>query len=210
MSTTTRVNDYHLGGVLATTAALGAAAGGLIHLKQIGAHPDFVFIAGGFALMGAAQWAFALAVLRRPSRPILLAGGVLHAAILGLWLVTRTIGLGFVPGAEVPADVGVADLAANIFSVAVVGVAAIGTAVHKAAIPVDVPLGVATRVKAVVLAGVIFLTVPALLVPHEHGSHASETPTHETSHDHASDPTRVGERDPAHSHSTDTTPTTQP
>ena len=211
MSTaTTRVKDNHLGGVLVTTAALGSAAGGLIHLNQIGAHPDFLLMAGGFALMGVAQWVFALVVLRRPSHPIIWAGGILHAAIFALWLVTRTVGLEIVPGAEVPAEVGLADLVANIFSVAVIGVAAIGTAVHEVANPVVLPPGVATRLKTIVVAGVILLTVPALLVPHEHGSHAPETPAHETSDDHASDPTHVGEHDPVHSHSTDFAPTAQP
>lgn len=214
LTATTRVKGTPLGGVLATTAALGAAAGGLIHLAQIGSHLDFPFIAGGFALMGGAQWAFALTVLLRSSRPVLITGGILHAAILALWLVTRTVGLVFVTGAELPADIGVADVVANTFSLAVVGVTAIGTALHKAASPVVLPPAVATRIKAVVLASAIFLTVPALLAPHDHGTHPLDAPTHQSIHsdDHASDPTSpVGEHDPVHSNSsTDPTLATQP
>ena len=196
---TTSVNDNHLGGVLVTMAALGSAAGGLIHLNQIGAHSDFLFMASGFALMGVAQWVFALVVLRRPSRPIFLAGGILHAAIFALWLVTRTVGLGIVPGADVPAEVGFADLAANAFSVVLIGVAAIWPAVHNVSNPVVLPPEVATGFKTIVLVGVILLTVPALLVRHEHGSHASEPPAHETLHDLHQVPSHVGDHDPVHS-----------
>lgn len=162
--------------------------------------------------MGGAQWVFALTVLRRPSRLVVLAGGVLHAVILALWVVTRTVGLGFVTGAEVSADFGVPDLVANTFSVAVVGVAAIGRALHETVPPV-VPAAVTTRIKAVLLAGVVFLTVPALLTRHDHGTSPLDAPSHQSSHghDHASDPAGpAGEHVPLHSHSSDRHDTAHP
>ncbi|MGH3649803.1 MAG: hypothetical protein ACRDU9_03765 [Acidimicrobiia bacterium] len=160
-------------------------------------------MAVGLAIMGITQWVFAVTILTRPSRSVLILGGVLHSAIAALWIVFRTIGLGFVSGAESPAEVGVADLAANIFSVAVVGVTVIGMALHRLAHPVVIPSSVATRIKAVVLADAIFLTVPALLAPHDHAHHDSESHTSETSqsHDHAPNPgTDTPEHDHAGSH----------
>ena len=201
LTATTRLKDNHLGGILATTAAAAAVAGGLIHLNQIGSHLDFPVIAIGFALMGAGQWAFAVAHLLRPSPRVLAAGGVFHAGIIVLWLVTRTVGLGFVPGAEAPADVGVADLVANTFSLVVVGITAIGMARHKTGNSLLLPRSMATAIKAVVLAGAIFLTVPALIAPHDHGTEPLDASTHQTSpgHEHGSD--AAGHGEPGHSHS---------
>lgn len=211
LTATTRLTDNHLGGILAITAASAAAAGGLIHVNQIGSHLDFPLIAAGFALMGAAQWAFGVAHLLYPSHRVLVAGGVLHAGIFILWLVTRTVGLGFVPGAEVPADVGVADLVANAFSLVVVGVTAIGMARHGATNALVVPPSVATRVKAVVLSGAVFLTVLALIAPHDHGTHPVDASNDQTSqsHDHASGAASHAESGHTHS-SDDSAPTTHP
>ena len=56
---------------------------------------------------------------------------------------------------------------------------------------------------AVLLAGALFLIVPALLAPHDHGVHASNHPASETnqSHDHGLGPAvDIGESDPGESH----------
>lgn len=195
LTATTRWKKDQHGGILATTAASAAVAGGLIHLNQIGSHFDFPLIAAGFAFMAAAQWAFAVAHLLRPSPRLLVAGGVFHVGIIILWLATRTVGLSFVPGAEVPADFGVADVVANAFSLVVVGTTAIGLARHKAATALVVPPSVATRIKAVVLAGVIFLTVPAMTSPHDHGTHPADLSTDQASphHDQGSEAGSHGE-----------------
>ena len=112
--------------LLLTIAAVSAAAGGLIHLKVVGDHLDSTLIAVGFAFMGVTQWLFALMILTRPSRIVLILGGILHSAMTTIWILSRTTGLWFVTGAENPAPVGVADLAANAFSIGVVGATIIG------------------------------------------------------------------------------------
>jgi len=199
LTSSTGAKETDLGKVITIAAALSAVGGGLIHLNQIPSHLDVPLIAGSFAIMGASQWAFALSILARPSRTILILGGALHAVIAAVWIVSRTIGLGFVSGAESPLDVGVPDVVANTFSVAVVAAAVIGTALSRATRPVVLPSTVGTRINGVVLACVIFLTVPALLAPHDHAHHAPTSHTSETSHSHDHASTRSNET-PEHDH----------
>ncbi|MEO7428950.1 MAG: hypothetical protein ABIY48_06160 [Acidimicrobiales bacterium] len=164
-----------LRGVLATIAGVLAAAGGLIHLVVIRNHLDVLVVAAGFAVMGTAQGAFALRVLTRPSRQVLLAGGALHTVIAVVWLTSRTTGLVFIPGAEGIEPVGVADLVATTFSLGVLGVSVIARSLDTTSTGVVLPARVARRMTAVVVAGTLCLSVPALLTPHDH-DRASHTP----------------------------------
>jgi hypothetical protein len=170
--------------ILVFFAALAACGGGLIHFKVIGDHADFALVAGGFALMGAMQWAFAGRILTRPSRRFLGLGALLHAGIALLWIASRTIGLPFVDGARQPTEVGVADLAANVLSVAVVGTALLGLSIYRRDFRVGVPTSMANRMKLAAVGFVVFVTVPALMAPHTH-SHPAIDPA-EMTHDHGS------------------------
>ncbi|MGH8958656.1 MAG: hypothetical protein ACRDVK_08260 [Acidimicrobiia bacterium] len=172
--------------IVTLSAAAAAGAGGLIHLKVLGDHLDLALVAGGFALMGLLQWTFVWCILSRPSHGVLLLGGLLHAGIAMLWMVSRTVGLAFINGAQDPEAVGVADLAANTFSVAVVGAAFVGLGLYRSGQPVVIPPSIATRVRGLVLAGAIFLTVPALLAPHSHA--VSDSHVTEVGYDHARPP----------------------
>jgi hypothetical protein len=191
--------------LLLTIAAISAAADGLIHLNVIGDHLDSTLIAVGFAFMGVTQWLFALMILTRPSRIIFILGGILHSAMTTIWILSRTTGLWFVTGAENPAPVGVADLAANAFSIGVVGATIIGISLSlsRPIDPILLPATISRLVIAVLLASALFLIVPALLAPHDHGGHASNEPASETSHshDHGLGPAvDIGEPDPGDSH----------
>ena len=181
ITTLLKTKETHLEQVVATVAALAAIGGGLIHFSVVGDHLEFPIVAAGFAAMGILQWAFAWRTLTRPSRALLLIGGLLHAIIAGLWIVSRTLGIAFFTGAQEPAAVGVSDLAANTFSVAVVGAAFLGLGLSRS-VPVVLPPSIAKRLTSVALGLVTFLTVPALLAPHSH-SH-SEPHLSETTHDH--------------------------
>lgn len=167
--------------VLVFFAGLAALGGGLIHFKVITDHSDFAVVAGGFALMGALQWAFAGRILTRPSRRVLGLGGLLHAGIGLLWIASRSIGLPFVDAARQPAGVGVADLAANLLSVVVVGTAFLGLVIYRRDFHVSVPKSLANQMKLAALAFVIFATVPALIAPH---THSHSTIDVEMTHDH--------------------------
>lgn len=164
--------------VLATIACALAAAGGLIHLAVIRDHLDFAVVAAGFAVMGAAQGAFALRVLTRPSRRLLLVGGALHAVIAVIWLTSRTTGLVFIPGAEHIEPFGVADLVATTFSLGVLGVAVTAHALDTTSTAVVVPARVAQAMTAVVVVGAMCLSVPALLTPHDHDHLPHIRPAH--------------------------------
>jgi len=156
---------------LAWSAAVAAAAGGLIHFRASVDHRHLAVVAIGFAAMGASQWLFAGTMLVRPSRPSLAFGAALHAGILLTWVLSRTIGLPFIPGAEQPAPVGVADLVANTFSIAVAATAVVALAIAR----VDTIAGLRPRVvntiRVVVLTGVLILTVTALTEVHDHDHH---------------------------------------
>lgn len=172
--------------LLSFVAAFAAIAGGLIHFNVIGDHAEFEVVAAGFGLMGFMQWAFAWRILTRPSRGILGLGGLLHAGIATLWIASRTIGLPFVDGARLPAAVGVADLAANVLSVVVVGAAFLGLTIHLRDYPVDIPSSVVSRMKIAAVGLVIFVTVPGLFAPHTHSHETVESHPAEATHDHAS------------------------
>ncbi len=121
MTTHTQSAHTDLRRLLVVTAAVFAFAGGLIHLAVIRQHFDFPIVAGGFAFIGIAQWIFALTVLKHPIRLIVALGGILHTAIAGIWILSRTTGLPFLPGVEEPALVGVVDTVATTFSVGAIG-----------------------------------------------------------------------------------------
>ena len=174
--------------LLSFVVALSAFAGGLIHFNVIGDHAEFEVVAAGFGLMGAMQWVFAWRILTRPSRGTLGLGGLLHAGIATLWIASRTIGVPFVDGALEPAAVGVADLAANIFSVVVVGAAFLGLTIHRRDYPVGISSSIVSRMKMAAVGLAVFVTVPALFAPHTHTHETVESHPAEATHDHASPP----------------------
>ncbi len=179
-------------GLLATAAAIFALAGGLIHLAVVGSHLDYPLVAAGFAVMGTTQWAFALGIVKRPTRRLVVGGAVLHAGIAGIWVLSRTVGVPSVAGAEQVAAVGVADLVANIFSVGVVGAAVVWIGLSGAPAGVNVSSRATRVVAAAVAAGSLFLTVPALLAPHDHSSHAASSATADADESHTHEPDEPG------------------
>lgn len=178
-------NRSSLHRALAWVIATFAAAGGLIHLEASIDHRDLTLIAIGFAAMAIAQLAVAGLTLVRPSPTVLLWVGVLHAGIGLVWIVSRTVGLSFIPGADQAAEVGVADLVANTFSIAVVGVTIVALTLGRSYQALPLPPITTRIIRLVALVGALILTVAALSVPHEHADHLDVSvpaPTH--SHDH--------------------------
>lgn len=201
MNTQTLRTDTDLHRILLVAAAVYATAGGLIHLTVTRQHLDLPIVASGFVLMGVAQWVFAFTILKRPTPAIAYSGALLHGAIVTVWILSRTTGLAFVRGAEHVATVGVADIVATTFSVAVIGTIIIWRVLSGSIANVNVPNPGFRIVVAVLAIGALFLTAPAIATPHDHvGSHVSadtaevhtheaETPVtdvhdHETGHEH--------------------------
>ena len=160
--------------VLATLAAVLAAAGGLIHLGVVDDHTEYRVVAAGFAAMGISQLVVALWLFRRPSRPVFLLGAGLHAAIAATWALSRTFGLWFIPGEEQASHVGVPDLVANTFSLGVIAVVVIVSALDRAGAPTVLPRAVARRIVGTAVVGALILTAIAVSSPHVH---ASSVPT---------------------------------
>ena len=184
--------------VLATTAATFAGAGGVIHLAQIPAHIDVPVVAAGFSLMVVAQSIFAFLTIIRPTAKLVLIGGWLHAVIAAIWLLSRTSGLAFIPGAEARQPVGLADLIANTFSVGVVAVALVANALRTTGAVVVLPRHAARVLHAIILVAALGLTVPETLTDHSHHSHATDPHTVPTDlvNNHDSEP----DDGPAHTH----------
>lgn len=184
--TTTAVNvESSLQGMLAWAIALAVAAGGLIHLKAAIDHRDLTVIAIGFTVMGVSQLLFAGVLVIRPSFPVVVAAGALHAAILLTWILSRTVGLLFIPGAEAAAPVGVVDVVANTFSIAAIAATVIGITLYRSSETVTLPPTTSRAMRAVVLTGAIILTVAALSETHDHAGHDEVTSAQ--GHEHVAD-----------------------
>jgi hypothetical protein len=171
--------------VLATVAAVLAAAGGLIHLGVIEDHTEYRAVAAGFAAMGISQLVVALWLFRSPSHRVFLLGAGLHAAIAATWALSRTVGLWFVPGEATAEEIGVADLVANTFSLGLIAVVVIVGALDRAVSPTVLPRTVARRMSGTAVAGALLLTGIAVSAPHAHpsGVPTVESPVVGHSHD---------------------------
>ena len=88
--------DFELSSAGRVLLAVLAAAAGVIHLAMVPSHWGSTVVEGtGFALVGWAQIALALAVLAAPSRLALRALMVVNLLAVGVWAVSRTWGLPF-------------------------------------------------------------------------------------------------------------------
>jgi len=100
--------------------ALCSAAAATIHSAVVPPHWDeYVPFAVLFAVTGAFQFLWAAAVLVRPVRSVLLVSAVVNLGVAAAWVVSRTVGLPIGPEAWTPEPVGVADVAASVFELAI-------------------------------------------------------------------------------------------
>ncbi len=100
------------------TLSLGA---GLIHLALIAEHFRADALSGLFFVAAAIfQLSWAVLFGRRPQRAVQLLGGAGNAAIIVVWLLTRTLGLPFGGHPGIAEPIGVADLLATLFELVIV------------------------------------------------------------------------------------------
>jgi hypothetical protein len=82
----------------------------LIHVQAAVEHlNEYALYAVFFALLAPLQFAWGVAVYRRPARILLRAGAVMSLLVAGLWLMSRTTGLPIGPEPWRPESVGAAD-----------------------------------------------------------------------------------------------------
>ncbi len=106
--------------VLALAAGLAFMCG-LIHAGAAVDHFDELpLYTVAFGVLAATQMLWAALIVRRPSNRLLLLGGAFNLAIVGLWIVSRTVGLPIAARPWTPETVGVADLVESCSEVAVV------------------------------------------------------------------------------------------
>lgn len=115
--------------VVAASLALGA---GLIHFAAIETHAEFAPFAAAFGLLAVLQLALAAGLLRRPDL-VRLPALVLHAGVVGVWLLSRTVGLPVGPHAWLPEPVGTADALATAFALGLVAILLLAPRLHARA-----------------------------------------------------------------------------
>ena len=98
--------------------SLGAAG---IHFAVMGDHFNLTWYHGAFfAATAWLQLAWAVAIIMKPSRRLLLAGIIGNLVIAEVWLVSRTIGIPFGPESGVAEGVSFADVLCTLFEVGIV------------------------------------------------------------------------------------------
>jgi hypothetical protein len=103
--------------VLATASFLTAA----IHGSVTSEHFREAFAFGVFFLAAAAaQTAWALLLLYRPSRGLLLAGAIGNALVIAVWVMSRTVGIPIGPEPWQPEAVGLVDVISKVFELVIV------------------------------------------------------------------------------------------
>ena len=93
-----------------------AAAAGLIHAKALFDHAPHYWLYGlFFGVLAYTQVFWAFLVYRRPAeRRWLVPAAAVSLAVVGLWLVTRTVGLPFGPWAGRPEPFAITDITASL------------------------------------------------------------------------------------------------
>ena len=169
MSSEPRLSEA--GRLLSWIVASLALFDGLIHVAVVRHHLDYSVVAAGFIVIGSAQVLFGVLMVARPSAPARTVGLLLHLAIVSTWLLSRTVGLALVPGAEDPAPVGVADITATVLSVAVIASLVAMTRLEQRTQLVAVPARVSKSIAGAVAIVALAVTVPAASAGHDHTDH---------------------------------------
>jgi hypothetical protein len=173
MTTSERTVGRYLRWILAALS-LGA---GVIHLAVSGEHYELSWMHGTFfAVVGWLQISWAVGVVLRPNRRLLVAGAIGNAAIIGVWVMSRVWGVPIGPDAWTPESVALADL---LSSGCELGIVALSLAVlvrpalaqHKLRPGLAVPV-VGTAGVGVAVVASLSLT-PAFASTHNHGGNAA-------------------------------------
>ncbi|HZD17902.1 MAG TPA: hypothetical protein VE669_07155 [Actinomycetota bacterium] len=101
--------------------ALSSIGAGAIHAAVSPEHLEEARILGAFFIIAAAfQVAWAILVVLNPGARILGIGTLANGALIGIWLVSRTIGVPIGPDTWTPERVGALDVGATLLEVVLV------------------------------------------------------------------------------------------
>jgi hypothetical protein len=88
--------------LVAELAAILSFGAGVIHISAAGDHAELPVMFAAFLLVAALQIALGVILLRRPpSRLIIVAAVAMALSSIGLWVLSRTVGLSFIAGEDV-------------------------------------------------------------------------------------------------------------
>jgi hypothetical protein len=156
----------HLGRVLRRGLAAASLGAGAIHVSAAFDHTEHTAQLGFFLVVAALQVQWAVLVLRRASWPLLTTGAALNAFVVLVWIVSRTVGLPGVPGAEDVQPLGLKDGASSALEFLLV--AGIGSLIPEAGRRLTLASG--RMASWVTVASIGALTAAGLAAPgHDHG-----------------------------------------
>jgi hypothetical protein len=114
-------NERTVGRYLRWLLAALSLGAGVIHFAVSGGHFDVGWAHGTFfAVVSWLQLSWALAVVLRPTRRLLVAGVLLNVGILGVWMMSRVWGVPVGPEAWTPEPVSLADALSSGFEAGIV------------------------------------------------------------------------------------------
>jgi hypothetical protein len=179
-------------------AAFASLGAGLIHLAVVSEHVAEWWLYGAFFLaLGVVQIAWAVHTMEGDALPVPRLFATVNAAVIGLWFVSRTIGLPVGPEPWEAEAVGRADVVASALEAVVVVFLVLAVRRHQVqeSRALTKPQRWLVAIGAVGVAAVTFVALaahpPVLHGHHEHGDHAAGIIRDE--HDH---PLRENERRP--------------
>jgi hypothetical protein len=96
-------------------AAVCSTVSAVVHVVVMPGHLEELWLFGVFfGLLAVLQLGYAGLLALRPTRGLLVAGALVNAATVGLWLASRTVGLPLGPEAGTPEPVGLLDLTSTL------------------------------------------------------------------------------------------------
>lgn len=108
-------------GLLRFAVAVASAGAATVHFAVIDQHFAEYWLFGVFFVAAAlAQLGWVVAVVSNPTRTVYVVGALGNALIAVTWVVSRTTGLPFGPGAGEPEPGGIADVVSTAFELAIV------------------------------------------------------------------------------------------
>jgi hypothetical protein len=155
-----------------TAASTGA---GLIHASAAFDHGAHAAQLAFFVTIAVLQLLWGLAVLRRVSWPLLVAGAALNSAVVAIWVLSRTAGLPGVPGAEHAEPVGFKDGVSSLLEVVLV--VSVAGLLPRVAGRLRLLTASGSMTSWVVVAGIGILAAAAVAAPGYYHDETGHTPT---------------------------------